>query len=85
MSKSSSLLLAGLASSLLALGCSKPDDQKDQAKAAPAQKNADAGKVDANKDAEQKPAEATGPTAAEAKAFVAEVDAKLRELWTAEA
>jgi peptidyl-dipeptidase A len=82
MSKSSSLLLAGLASSLLALGCSKPDDQT---KAAPAQKNAEPGKVDASKDAEPKPPEVQGPTAAEAKAFVAEVDAKLRELWTAEA
>jgi peptidyl-dipeptidase A len=82
MSKSSPLLLAGLASSLLALGCSKPDDPT---KAGQAEKIAEPGKLEADKGGEPKPAEVQGPSAEEAKAFVTEVDAKLRELWTAEA
>lgn len=83
MSKSPSLLLAGLASSLLALGCSQPDDPTKAGQAAA--KNGESGKVDAGKQPEPTPPEAKGPSADEAKAFVAEVDAKLRELWTAEA
>jgi peptidyl-dipeptidase A len=78
MSKSSSLVLAGLASSLLALGCTKPDEGKaGDPKAGQAK--------DADKPVEPTPVKADGPTAAEAKAFVTEVDAKLRELWVAEA
>lgn len=82
MSKSSPLLLAGLASSLLALGCSKPDEPT---KAGQTAKTAEPGKLEADKPVEPKPAEVKGPSAEEAKAFVTEVDAKLRELWTAEA
>jgi peptidyl-dipeptidase A len=80
MPKFSSPLLVGLASSLLVLGCSTPEDPSKAGKAG--QADGKASKVDAAKQADPKPA---GPTAEEAKAFVTEVDAKLRTLWVAEA
>ncbi|KIG17838.1 Peptidyl-dipeptidase A precursor [Enhygromyxa salina] len=74
------LVLAALASSLVLLGCSqKPAGAKADGKADPqAKTDAKSGEtaaVDAGADK---------PTPEQAKAFVTEVDAKLRELWTAE-
>lgn len=71
---SSSLLLAS-SLLLLAPACNKPAGEDGKAKA------------DAAKPAEQTQADAqpAKPTPEEAKAFIAGVDAKLRELWTAEA
>jgi peptidyl-dipeptidase A len=65
------------------VGCTKPDDPNEAGQAKGGEPKA--GTVDAGKSGEPTPPKADAPTAAEATAFVTEVDAKLRELWVAEA